>query len=119
MPRYKVLGTSGQSLNVEFPNSGAPGIISTLDVGAVWDKNEGDDYIWSKMYQLSRERGKVIGFSLGISPLDDNGLSFYVSKLAQTLLERIDASRVSRIRRTTQIPYPWDFFRLLCLSGMD
>src|SRR5437870_2976751 len=35
--------SSGQSLNVEFPNSGAPGIISTLDVGAVWDKNEGDD----------------------------------------------------------------------------
>ncbi|HEX3358813.1 MAG TPA: DVUA0089 family protein [Tepidisphaeraceae bacterium] len=38
---------TGQTENVEFPNAAAPGILSTLDVGAVWDANEGSNFIWA------------------------------------------------------------------------
>ena len=53
----------------------------------------GDDNVDVKTYHLSRERGEVIGFSVRMSPFDDNVLPLHVAKFAQTLLERIHAGR--------------------------
>ena len=51
--------------------AGARGTISTRR----------DDEIHIEPYQLSRERGDAIAFSLCISILNDNVFSLYVSKL--------------------------------------
>lgn len=37
----------GNLTSVMYPNSGAPGIVSTLNVGAVWEENEGRAGTWS------------------------------------------------------------------------
>ncbi|HVT89233.1 MAG TPA: S8 family serine peptidase [Tepidisphaeraceae bacterium] len=56
--------STGQLLNAQFPNSAAPGIISTLDVGAVWDANEGGPYVWgSGSIDLSTQADQVTSFS--------------------------------------------------------
>jgi Ca2+-binding RTX toxin-like protein len=66
---------SGKTRNVEFPNSGAPGIISTLDVGAVWDKNEGDDFIWgSGSVDLTTGADRITSFSQRPPPPVGNGI---------------------------------------------
>src|SRR5262245_52410186 len=56
--------TSGRQVNVEFPNSAAPGIISTLDIAAVWDANEGDNFIWGGgSVDLSTAADRITSFS--------------------------------------------------------
>ncbi len=56
--------SSGRQVNVEFPNSGSPGIVSTLDVGAVWDSNDGDHFLWgSGSVDVTTGADRVTSFS--------------------------------------------------------
>ncbi|HMB95473.1 MAG TPA: S8 family serine peptidase, partial [Tepidisphaeraceae bacterium] len=66
---------TGQEVSVEFPNSGAPGIISTLDVGAVWDTNEGGPFIWSNgSVDLTTAADRITSFSQRPPPAVGNGI---------------------------------------------
>ncbi len=56
--------STGQQVSVQFPNSAAPGIVSTLDVGAVWDANEGADFMWgSGSVDLTTGPDRLTSFS--------------------------------------------------------
>ena len=39
--------STGQQFDLQFANSASPGIISTFNVGAVWERNEGSGFYWS------------------------------------------------------------------------
>src|SRR5262249_35618046 len=54
-----------------------------------------DDDINLETHQFSRLRWQAIEFSLCISILNDNVFPFHVTKLAETLPERLVAGRVS------------------------
>jgi hypothetical protein len=51
--------------------------------------------------QLSREVGKLVNFSCGVTVLDNDILALDVAKFTQTLLEGLDAGRGSRRRCRT------------------
>ncbi len=55
--------SSGQTFNAMFPNSGAPGIVSTLNVGAVWETNEGGDFIVGNTVENTTDADRITGFS--------------------------------------------------------
>src|SRR4029077_14053089 len=66
---------TGQTLNVAFPNSGSPGILSTLDVGAVWDTNEGGDFIWGNgSVDITTGADRITSFSQRPPPAVGNGI---------------------------------------------
>ncbi|MBN1436365.1 MAG: S8 family serine peptidase [Sedimentisphaerales bacterium] len=55
---------TGQYVNRMYPNSGSPGILSTLDVGAVWETDEGDGYIWGgNTIDLTTDADRITSFS--------------------------------------------------------
>jgi hypothetical protein len=66
--------------------------------------------------QLSREPGKAIEFSLGLSIIKNNVFRFNVAKLAQAVLECRDAIRVNCGTAGDQKAYPRKFAWLLRLS---
>lgn len=56
--------STGQQVSVEYPNSGAPGIVSTLNIGAVWETNEGSGFFWGNgSVDLSTAADRVTSFS--------------------------------------------------------
>jgi subtilisin family serine protease len=55
--------STGRVYDVQFPNSASPGIISTLNVGAVWDSNEGDGFIWGTTVDRTTGSDRVTSFS--------------------------------------------------------
>lgn len=56
--------STGQQFDVQFPNSAAPGIVSTLNVGAVWDANEGNGFLWGNgSVDLSTGADRITSFS--------------------------------------------------------
>ncbi|HRK32336.1 MAG TPA: pre-peptidase C-terminal domain-containing protein, partial [Tepidisphaeraceae bacterium] len=60
-----VRDSSGQQFNLQFANSASPGIVSTLNVGAVWETNEGGGFYWSggNTVDLSTGPDRVVSFS--------------------------------------------------------
>ncbi len=57
-------GSTGQQFDVQFPNSAAPGIVSTLNVGAVWDANEGSGFLWGNgSVDLTTGTDRITSFS--------------------------------------------------------
>src|SRR6516225_2080324 len=77
-----------------------------------------DDEIHVMAHQLGRKYGQSIRLSLRITILNDNILSFNISKLTQTLAERLNASLVGGKGCTDQISDPREFLRLLRLGSM-
>ncbi|WP_428938402.1 S8 family serine peptidase [Fontivita pretiosa] len=66
---------SGRQLNVQFPNSASPGIISTLNVGAVWDANQGGGFVWSGgSVDLSTAADRLVSFSQRPPPVAQNAI---------------------------------------------
>ncbi|MDW8262945.1 MAG: S8 family serine peptidase [Phycisphaerales bacterium] len=57
--------STGQQFNLQFANSASPGIISTLNVGAVWEDNEGGNFYWAggNTIDLSTAPDRVVSFS--------------------------------------------------------
>lgn len=60
-----VRDSGGQQYDLQFPNSSSPGIISTLNVGAVWEANEGGGFFWSGGNTVDVTTGpdRVVSFS--------------------------------------------------------
>ncbi len=59
---YGFVQTQSGYQNMMFPNSSSPGIISTLDVGAVWETNEGQA-LFSTTGDLSTGADRITCFS--------------------------------------------------------
>ena len=80
-----------------------------------------DDDIYLEAHQFVRERWETIQFFLCISRLDDDVFPLHVPKLAQTLAERLAASRDSGRGDGNQESDPGDFRWLLrqCLNHTD
>lgn len=57
--------STGQQFDLQFANSASPGIISTLNVGAVWEANEGGGFFWSGGNTVDQSTGpdRVVSFS--------------------------------------------------------
>jgi len=63
---YGVLrDSSGQQFDLQFPNSASPGIISTLNVGAVWEANDGSGFYWpgGNTVDFSTGPDRIVSFS--------------------------------------------------------
>ena len=60
-----VRDSSGEQFDLQFANSASPGIISTLNVGAVWETNEGGGFYWSggNTVDLTTGPDRVVSFS--------------------------------------------------------
>jgi subtilisin family serine protease/Ca2+-binding RTX toxin-like protein len=56
-------GSTGQAYDVQYPNSAAPGIISTLNVGAVWEQDESGPFVWGSTIDYSTAADRVVSFS--------------------------------------------------------
>ena len=64
------------------------GIVEVASLAArVVSRTSRDDDVYLETHQLGRKRREAIGFSLCISPLNDNVFPLHVPKLAQTLPE--------------------------------
>lgn len=56
-------GSTGQAYDVQYPNSAAPGIISTLNVGAVWEQDESGPFVWGSTIDYGTDADRVVSFS--------------------------------------------------------
>jgi hypothetical protein len=69
------------------------------------------------MHQLGGKARKSVRFAVRMSPLNDDIFPLHVPEFAQALPECLDAGRVNGTRGCSQIPYPWNFLRLLSIGG--
>jgi hypothetical protein len=73
------------------------------------ERATGEDHVYFATHKSGRERRETLRMPLSVAILDDDILSFYVSKLMQALPKCLKAFRKSRSGAAPKKSYPGEF----------